>query len=145
MDFQGINVLIRNMFKRLFIENPSINSNQVCAVTLGENVSPQFKKFLDGTDFGHKPLSKLATNLDAEMWVMIIHKNDPMYQEMKEQFEEYNTVFTEETYKKIVEYHSKNASERQTTVRQGPTVKNLLSQTVQDILSDVFMDIPDES
>ena len=143
MDFSEINNLVRNMFKRIFIENPTINSNQVCAVTLGENVSPQFKKFLDGTNFGHKPINKLANNLDAEMWVVLIQKDDEMYEEMKEQITMYNNVFMEKTYQKIVKFHSESAN-RPSTPRQGPSVKNLLSQATQDMLSDILKEMPEE-
>ena len=142
MEFNEFNELVRSMFKRVFIENPTIHSNQICAVTLGENASPQFKKFLDGCDFGHKPLNKLVTNLDAELLIVVLQKDDVHYEEMKDQIREYNEVFAETTYQKVVEFHGSS-----TNVRSAPRsagIKAILDQTAQDLLSEVLGDIPED-
>jgi len=74
MKARELNVTIRTMIQQLISDN--YKKHPICAITLGNQASPQFEKFLKGADLGIKPLERLVEGLGFDLCLVPVERED---------------------------------------------------------------------
>ncbi|HQF37032.1 MAG TPA: hypothetical protein PLL26_05340 [Candidatus Dojkabacteria bacterium] len=74
MKIEQLNSFFRTIFKQLI--DDGYKKRHICALTLGAQSEPQFENFLNGKDFGVKPLARIADAFQYELQVVVVPKND---------------------------------------------------------------------
>ena len=74
MKASELNVTIREMFHQLI--NDNYKKHPICAATLGQHASPQFEKFLKGSDLGVKPMERLVDGLGFDLLLVPVRNED---------------------------------------------------------------------
>lgn len=74
MKVKTLNDFLRNVFKQLI--DDGYTKRQICMLTLGAQSEPQFDGFLQGKDFGIKPLSKILDAFGYNFEIGIVKKDN---------------------------------------------------------------------
>lgn len=97
MKVESVNRLLRQMFEKLI--NDGYKKRHICALTLGVQSEPQFEGFIQGRDFGIKPLQRIIDAFGYEMQLVMVDKKD---KQVSEWIESINQTFLENCKEKIV-------------------------------------------
>ena len=73
MKIQNVNMVLRNMFSTMMTDE-NVKKRHICSLILGTQCEPQFDGFINGRDFGIKPLEKIAENLGYDIELVFIKK-----------------------------------------------------------------------
>lgn len=85
MKAEILNNTLRTMFKEFITKG--FKKRHVCGLILGAQSEPQFEGFLQGRDFGLKPLQRIIDGLGYDLKLVIVEKNNP---ELSKYLEEVN-------------------------------------------------------
>lgn len=104
MNSSEMNNLLRSMFAKLVEEGHP--KNPMCAVTLGTNANPYFSKFLEGTELGIKPLSRMVEGLGFDLHLVPVKKDDVATVQELEKNSEIFINDAVDTLKEFLENHT---------------------------------------
>ncbi len=90
MKIEEVNEVFRMIFQQLI--NDGYKKRHICALTLGVQSEPQFEGFLQGKNFGIKPLQRIIDAFGYELQVLMVNKNDT---ETKKLINDVNKEFLE--------------------------------------------------
>lgn len=88
MKVEQINSVLRDLFKKFVSDGYKLHT--LCSVTLGSQSNPQFNKFLEGTDIGIAPLSRMVSGMGYELHLVPIN---PENTELKKNIENMTQEF----------------------------------------------------
>lgn len=74
MKVEQLNSFFRTIFKQLI--DDGYKKRHICALTLGAQSEPQFENFLNGKDFGIKPLARIADAFQYELQLVVVPNTD---------------------------------------------------------------------
>lgn len=135
MKVHNLNVIIREVIASLIKDG--YKKKPLCDGTLGSQSSPQFDRFLKGTDLGIKPLERLLDGLGYEAFVIPVQKNDMA---MAKWAEDMMSSFTSDIKHQLVNYlENRPISERGPRAGEGKMTSALKGdvQTILDKLDDL--------
>jgi hypothetical protein len=75
MNIQDTNKTLRDLFDNL-ITNGNVKKRHLCSLILGAQCEPQLDGFMNGRDFGIKPLEKIAESLGYD--IEVVFKKKPV-------------------------------------------------------------------
>lgn len=78
MQINELNEYIRKMFKKL-ISN-GFTKTSISEITLGRSFTPQCTKFIENTDLGLKPLTRIIDRLGYEVHIVPVKSDDTEFQ-----------------------------------------------------------------
>ncbi len=99
MQFEEYNDVVRELTKELISDGYS--KYQICKSTLGSQSGPQFEGFIKEKNLGIKPLSRMINNLEYELHLVPIPKDDTAKKLVVDQ---YTDDFVENLKFNLVEY-----------------------------------------
>ncbi len=99
MEISQLNACLREMFVKLI--GDGFTKSSITEVTLGKSFNPQFTKFIDDTDLGIKPLTRMIESLGYDLHIVPIKPTDTVFNKI---VEKQMNVFYKETNSDLMDY-----------------------------------------
>lgn len=131
MKIEEINENFRQFFKQLM--NDTFKKRNICALTLGVQSEPQFEGFMNGKDFGIKPLQRMVEGFDYDIQIILVKKDDKV---TPNAIKEHNNLFFSQCKTILV----KNLTNPE-LVKSSSTIKTGI---LADISNEIFENIMKE-
>jgi len=129
MRIEEINEQFRYFFRQLI--NDTFKKRNICALTLGVQSEPQFEGFMNGKDFGIKPLQRVVEGFEYDIQLILVKKDDKATQNGIRQ---HNLQFFDQCKTILV----KNLSNPD-LVKSSSTIKTgILAETANKIFEDLM-------
>jgi hypothetical protein len=150
MNIQEANKTLRELFNNLIV-NENVKKRHLCSLILGSQCEPQLDGFMNGRDFGIKPMEKIADSLGYDIELVFKKKpfkfkNDPPTHEELGLFDQYKIIsapypiisdinqnFIDNSIKKI-----KTGLENPDLIRTGIVIE---PGAIQSVTDDLFASI----
>jgi hypothetical protein len=96
MNIQEANKTLRDLFSNLIV-NGNVKKRHLCSLILGSQCEPQLDGFMNGRDFGIKPMEKIADSLGYDIELVFKKKpfkfkNEPPTNEEVNLFNQYKII-----------------------------------------------------
>lgn len=126
MNIGELNAGMRDFFKKL--EEDGHNKNALCKITLGPSFTPQFTKFMNGTDLGLNPLTRMFQGLGFDIHIVPVKQGDTSI----------NDIFDNQ-FMQVLDVESNITSflNNEVIIRRPPNNKST-STVVDDIMSQIL-------
>ena len=103
MKTEEMNIMLRVAFQELI--DGGYKKRHICSLTLGAQSEPQFEGFIQGKDFGVKPLERILNAFGYDLLLIAIPKDD---EESSRNINETNINFISTCKNKLTEYFLNN-------------------------------------
>lgn len=131
MTSEDLNQIIRELFTKLI--DSGYKKLPICNVTLGQNFSPQFDKFIKGTDLGLGPLTRILDGLGHNMALVPVKDDD---KEFKQQIQKKYQEFIGEANTDLIDF-----LENRTTPQRTATVSKYVEGEVDDLINEIESEV----
>lgn len=128
MQIAELNEYIRNMFKTL-IKN-GFTKSSISGITLGRSFTPQFTKFVENTDLGLKPLTRMIEGLGYDIHIVPIKPEDV---ESQRYIEEKMVEFYQESNSEILDYLDNSQH-----IPQVITINKMFQKVIDELTEDII-------
>lgn len=127
MQIAELNAYIRGMFTKL-IDN-GFTKSAISEITLGRSFTPQFTKFVENTDLGIKPLTRMIEGLGYDIHIVPIKSEDV---ECQKYIEYKMTEFYQESNSEILDYLDNN-SNNISILKINNVFQTIIDELIQEI------------
>ena len=127
MKFEECNEIIRNTIKDLIKDG--YKKNQICSVTLGGQRYSQMENFLNGSNLGVKPLSRVVETIGYDLMLVPVHRKDT---EAQQQIRKISEDFIESFKHEIIDFLENSDKMEEMRIRKRNCPK-IIEETVTSI------------
>ncbi len=133
MKIDELNSVLRNIFKELFDEG--YKRLPIAEVTLGKSFSPQFGKFMEDTDLGYVPISRMINGLGFELCVIPIKSDDDKaIKFIQEQYKQ----FIKTTKNDLIDYLDNRTTSSPIRKRKSTSeLEKIFDEVINDYINDI--------
>ena len=134
MKIEDVNSILRETLNTL-INSDGYKKNSICSLILGGQQSPMFTKFLLGSEFGIKPLSRIFNSMGCDLMIVPVPKNNT---DMQTFLKNTNLEFTQTLTNEIIKYmesdtNTNNTSKNSTESALQEYADGLIEQLLTDV------------
>ncbi|MCD6435967.1 MAG: hypothetical protein J7L15_06220 [Clostridiales bacterium] len=129
MKIDEINEYIRSMFIKLI--NNGFTKSSISEITLGRSFTPQFTKFIEQTDLGLKPITRMIEGLGYDIHIVPIKSEDVKNQKYIEQI---MTDFYQNSNSEILDYLDNSQCTVSTPIKINKTYQLIIDELCQNII-----------
>ncbi len=128
MKVETLNNFLRTLFKNLI--NDGYKKRHICSLILSSQAEPQLEGFLQGRDFGIKPLTKIIDAFGYDLYLVVVPKED---QEIRNNINEANNQVLQDCKSKLINALNQNFANNGR--RKKSSELNIISDIIDQILN----------